>query len=439
MKLPIRILGLALTLAGLAGAWWLHGLPTASAKPAPSEPFAVTTDAKPLQVYCPGPLVELGGKDGTDLGSLALVGKANVSYRLGAGSLTADPESRIEAGTAISMASSEQGSTTLTAAQAQLIQRPRMAGLAATNCYQPQTEGWLLNGMSGSGFESILLVANPNPVEVQVQLTFHLEAATSSELITLAPFGQQQLSVASYVEGEPQFAVHFQSSGQKVSVALQNRSSVGLSATGVELKGPTTNPSKNLVIPGFEILADGLAEPALRIFNPAAEPTTALVTFAGSGTNSDVVQVDLPASGFTEVTPKLAAGDYLVLIEAETEVLAELYNPYLGERFDFAWVSPVAKLSGESAMAIPNYSAKLALANPGNQSINLVLTLDTSAQAISIPARSQLLIAVSGKTLVVDSKSDYHASLILRDPKGYAVISQRENENLGTDIQVLVR
>jgi hypothetical protein len=313
-----------------------------------------------------------------------------------------------------------------------------MAGLAATNCYPPQTEGWLLNGMSGSGFESILLVANPNPVEVQVQLTFHLEAATSSELITLAPFGQQQLSVASYVEGEPQFAVHFQSSGQKVSVALQNRSSVGLSATGVELKGPTTNPSKNLVIPGFEILADGLAEPALRIFNPAAEPTTALVTFAGSGTNSDVVQVDLPASGFTEVTPKLAAGDYLVLIEAETEVLAELYNPYLGERFDFAWLSPVAKLSGESAMAIPNYSAKLALANPGNQSINLVLTLDTSAQAISIPARSQLLIAVSGKTLVVDSKSDYHASLILREPKGYAVISQRENENLGTDIQVLV-
>ena len=193
MKLPVRILGLTLSLAGLAGAWLLQGLPVSGSTPVAQEAIAVTTDAKPLQVYCPGPLVELGGKDGTDLGSLALIGKANVSYRLGTGSLLAEPESRIEAGAAITMASAEQGSTTLTAAQTQLIQRPRMAGLAATNCGQPQAEGWLLTGLSGTGFESILLVANPNPVEVQVEITFHLETSTTSQLITLAPFAQQQL------------------------------------------------------------------------------------------------------------------------------------------------------------------------------------------------------------------------------------------------------
>ena len=439
MKLPIRILGLTLTLAALTSPWFLQKLPSATVTSAAQEAIAVTTDAKPLQVFCPGPLVELGGKDGTDLGSLELIGKANVSYRIGVGSLLAEPESRIDAGAAITMASSEQGSEALTAAQVQLIQRPRMAGLAATNCAQPQAEGWLLTGASGTGFESILLVSNPNPVEVQVQFTFHLATSTTSELITLAPFAQQQLSLASLVEGEPQFAVHFQSSGQKVSVALQNRSSSGLSATGVELKGPTVNPAQNLVIPGFEILADGLADPSLRLFNPSAEATTAIVTFVGSGTNSDVVQVDVPSAGFALVAPKLAAGDYLILIQSQAELMAELYNPYLAENFDFAWLSPVSAVTGVSAMAIPGLQAKLALANPSEQAINILLTLDSGAQALSIPARSQLLVPVAGKAVILDSQSEYHPSLILRDPKGYAVISQKENANLGSNIKVLVR
>lgn len=439
MKLPMRILGLTLSLAGIAGAWILQGVQLPVSEPSAQEPVSISTDAKPLQLYCPGPLVELGGKDGTDLGSLALVGKADVSYRLSTGSLATEPESRIESGVAITMASREQGSDTLAAAQAQLIQRPRMAGLAATNCGQPQAEGWLLTGLAGSGFESILLVANPNPVEVQIAFTFHLETATTSHLVTLAPFAQQQLSLASFVEAEPQFAVHFQSSGQKVSVAMQNRSSAGLSATGVELVGPTALAAKSQVIPGFEILADGLAEPSLRIFNPSAEPTTALVTFVGSGTNSDVVQVEIPAGGFELVQPKLSAGNYLVLIEAEAEVMAELYNPYVGQNFDFGWLSPVTAMTGKTAMAIPGYSAKLAIANPTNQAVNIILTLDSGAQALAISARSQLLVTVTGDTLVIESGDQYHPNLILSDPQGYSVIAPRENANLGSDIQVTVR
>jgi hypothetical protein len=439
MKLPIRILGLTLSLAGLTGAWFIQGVQLPVSEPSSQEPASVTTEAKPLQLYCPGPLVELGGKDGTDLGSLALVGMADVNYRLGTGSLATEPENRIASGSAITMASREQGSATLAAAQTQLIQRPRMAGLAATNCGQPQAEGWLLTGLAGSGFESILLVANPNPVEVQVELTFHLETATNSHLITLAPFAQQQLSLTSFVEAEPQFAVHFQSSGQKVSVVMQNRSSAGLSATGVELVGPTSMAAKSQVIPGFEILADGLADPALRIFNPGPEPTKALVTFIGSGTNSDVTQVDIPAGGFELVEPKLADGNYLVLIEAEAEVMAELYNPYVGQNFDFAWLSPVAAMTGKTAMVIPGYSAKLAIANPTNRAVSIILTLDSGAQALAIPARSQLLVTVTGKALVIESGDAYYPNLILSDPKGYSVISPRENANLGSDIRVTVR
>lgn len=438
MKLPVRILGVTLTIAGLVGAWYSQGLELPTRELVPQKAIAVTTDAKPLQLYCPGPLAELGGKDGTDLGSLALVGKANLSYRLGQGILDVEPESRIDQGVAITMTSREQGSATLTAAQAQLIKRPRMAGLAATGCAQPQAEGWLITGMAGSGFESILLVGNPNPVEVQIELTFHLEAGTSSHLITLAPFAQQQLSLASFVEAEPMFAIHFESSGQKVSVALQNRSSAGLSATGVELKGPTLEAAKELVIPGFETLAEGLANPSLRIFNPGSEPTQALVTFVGSGTNSDVVRIEVPAGGFGLVNPDLAVGGYMVLIQADSAVMAELYNPYLAERFDFAWLTPVEAVSGISAMAIPNFKAKLALANPGQDAINVLVTLDSGAQAVSVPARSQLVFEVSGDAVVMESTGYFQAALMLSDPKGYAVIAPRENANLGSNIEVLV-
>ena len=439
MKLPGRILGIALTLAGLTGAWFLQGVSFQTASVPEPEGISVSTTAKPLQLYCQGPLAELGGKDGTDLGSMALVGKADVRYRLGVGSLVSEPESRVTQGVAIAMASREQSTATLTAAQSQLIQRPRMAGLAATNCGQPQAEGWLLNGMAGSGFESILHVANPNPVEVQIDLVFHLATSSNSHLITLAPFESQQLSLASFVEAEPSFAIYFRSSGQKVSVALQNRSSAGLSATGVELKGPTAKASKSLAIPGFQILAAGLAKPALRIFNPGPDAANALVTFLGSGTNSDVVEVEIPAAGFAEVSPELQVGDYLVLIESDAELMAELYNPYVAKNFDFAWLTPAEAFTGELAMVVPSFAAKIAIANPGAKEITVLLTLDTGAQAVSVPARSQLQVSVTGKSLLLESQGEYFVNLILTDPKGYAVITPRENQNLGSNIQVLVR
>ena len=439
MKLPGRILGIALTLAGLTGAWFLQGVSFQTASVPEPEGISVSTTAKPLQLYCQGPLAELGGKDGTDLGSMALVGKADVRYRLGVGSLVSEPESRVTQGVAIAMASREQSTATLTAAQSQLIQRPRMAGLAASNCGQPQAEGWLLNGMAGSGFESILHVANPNPVEVQIDLVFHLATSSNSHLITLAPFESQQLSLASFVEAEPSFAIYFRSSGQKVSVALQNRSSAGLSATGVELKGPTAKASKTLAIPGFQILADGLAKPALRIFNPGPDAANALVTFLGSGTNSDVVEIEIPAAGFAEVSPELQVGDYLVLIESDAELMAELYNPYVAKNFDFAWLTPAEAFTGELAMVVPSFAAKIAIANPAAEEITVLLTLDTGAQAISVPARSQLQVSVTGKSLLLESQGEYFVNLILTDPKGYAVITPRENQNLGSNIQVLVR
>ena len=439
MKLPGRILGVVLTLVGLAGAWFLQGISFEVAQSPKLESISVSTTAKPLQLYCQGPLAELGGKDGTDLGSMALVGKADVRYRLGAGSLVSEPESRVTEGVAIAMASREQTTATLAAVQSQLIQRPRMAGLAATNCGQPQAEGWLLNGMAGSGFESILHVANPNPVEVQIELVFHLATSSNSHLITLAPFESQQLSLASFVEAEPSFAIHFQSSGQKVSVALQNRSSAGLSATGVELKGPTAKASKSLAIPGFEILADGLAKPYLRIFNPGPDAANALVTFLGSGTNSDVVQIKVPAAGFAEISPELQVGDYLVLVESDAELMAELYNPYVAKNFDFGWLTPAEAFTGELAMVVPSFAAKIAIANPSTAEITVVLTSGAGSQAIRVPARSQLQVPVAGKSLTLAFQGEYFVNLILTDPKGYAVITPRENQNLGSNIQVLVR
>ena len=56
MKLPGRILGAVLTLAGLTGAWSLQGISFEVAQSLKPEPISVSTTAKPLQLYCQGPL-----------------------------------------------------------------------------------------------------------------------------------------------------------------------------------------------------------------------------------------------------------------------------------------------------------------------------------------------------------------------------------------------
>ena len=177
----------------------------------------------------------------------------------------------------------------------------------------------------------------------------------------------------------------------------------------------------------------------MRIFNPGPDAANALVTFLGSGTNSDVVEIEVPAAGFAEVSPELQVGDYLVLIESDAELMAELYNPYVAKNFDFAWLTPAEAFTGELAMVVPSFAAKIAIANPAAEEITVLLTLDTGAQAIRVPARSQLQVSVTGKSLLLESQGEYFVNLILTDPKGYAVITPRENQNLGSNIQVLVR
>jgi hypothetical protein len=90
-------------------------------------------------------------------------------------------------------------------------------------------------------------------------------------------------------------------------------------------------------------------------------------------------------------------------------------------------------------MVVPSFAAKLAIANPSANEITVVLTLDSGSQAIRVPARSQLQVPVTGKSLSLASPGEYFVNLILTDPKGYAVIAPRENQNLGSNIQVLVR
>jgi hypothetical protein len=119
--------------------------------------------------------------------------------------------------------------------------------------------------------------------------------------------------------------------------------------------------------------------------------------------------------------------------------MAELYNPYVAKNFDFAWLDPAQALTGRLVMVAPSYAAKIAIANPSTSEITVVLTLDSGSQAIRVAARSQVLVPVTGKSLAIDSPGEYFVNLILTDPKGYAVITPKENQNLGSNIQVLVR
>lgn len=439
MKLALKVLSSLLSALAISGIWFLHQIPAVSVEFPQAQIQEVATQAKPLELFCPGPLVQVGGKDGTDLGSMELVGSATLTHLVGTGVLGTEPESKFESGQLIQMASAEQTTNALVAIQTQLVDQGRMAGLSGSICDQPSSEGWLVGGLAGPGFESVLLVANPNQVEVQVQLKFSLPTKEVPMVLTLAPMSETQVSLASAVEAEPIFAVGFASSGPKISVALQNRASSGLSATGVELRTSDVPAHQKQVIPGFELLAAGLSDARLRLFNPGDAVTSVDVAFIGSATHSDAVRVELEANSFAEVSPELPAGEYLVIVDSKEPILATLYNPYVAQGVDFAWLGAAEGLSGKNTFAIPNYDAKVAVANASDQAITVRLTQASGTQEINLPARSQKMLRVGGSKLELESKGEYFANLSIYSPKGYAVINPRQNANLGTDLSIRVR
>lgn len=433
-KIPLALLGVA----SITGGSYLGLSPSPQLTPLSKSAISISTTPLPLVIYCPGPLAELGGQDGTDLGAMALLGEAQLWSNYSAQQLAQEIPEQIETGIPLALLSKEQTTNAISANQTQVAKRARMLGVAAANCSQPLAHGVFPTGMASVGRESILLLANPFSNEVQVYLEFALSTGIKKHLVTLAGFEQQQISLAPFVEAEPNFALSFSTNGPKIAATMQLRTSSGLTATGVDLVRPTWTATQ-LWIPGLEIFEDGYQSPELNIYNPGDVDVKALVTLLGVGNDSDVFEVTVPAGQLITEGLDLPVGQYLAKLEADQPIAAAIRSQRIADTLDFAWLTPAEDFENSLTLPIPQLESELVVANRASEPITLSLMNGGSYTSLTIPAQSQIRTKVLYPLAQLQSESNFMATLQILSKTGFAVINPTENQNLGSDLEIEIR
>lgn len=434
MKFLVRLLVGLVSSGMLAAAVFLP-----AASPAISEEeriFSIDVDPLPLQIICPGPLVQVAGESGVEVGLIERIGTARIWSQ---GSSEIVTEERSAQFYPISSSGNDQSTDVLSAIQTQVVDRARAAGLIAGYCEQPTRSGWFVSGDGGVGRESVLMVANPNPVDTQLLIEFHFGGTVLTERIVLAAESERLISLPALVGVEPAYAIYFQSSGSPLLVALQHRYSDGLTPLGISLTTAIREAETSQWIAPLEILAEGYEAPRLRIFAPqdAAEVTIR----AFGATSSAEIQVSVGSGELIETSLNLERGVYALRIESTEPVLAQVLNPSLTP-LDYSWLSTLVSFTSLS-LPLPNFASELALLNPGNEQLTVDVLVESEGRlersSIQLRPAEILMLPVAGEVVRISSESEFMAALRILDSVGYEVINPSENSNPGQSLEVSVR
>ncbi len=439
MKILARVATLILAV-GLAVAHWQF-FPNFGELARPEvRSQTVSVEPLPLRVFCPGALVEVGGESGVDLGNVERVGETLISSQISATEVLISPPLASSEGAGALVGDPEQSTNLISLMQSQAIDRERARGLAASYCPKPVASGWLINGSSVVGTESVLIAANPGEVEVLVELQIHLPGGILDDRFALAPGEQQLIPTSGYANGEPAFAIYFETSGPEISMALQNRETRGLNPIGVEIEGPTLDPSTEFTFVGLRDLTQGFEKPSMRVYNPGTEVAEVVVTVFGDE-NVELVRELVNPAGFAELPLTLAGGYQLVSLKSDQQVLAAIKNSSIEPVLDFAWIQP-AELFSSVSVALSPYQNSVLVANPGSTAIEVTVESSfgerLSFESLVLAPFSQIAIPSSASGMKIDGTGQFAIAIEVFDPAGYAVVHPRESANLGENLTIKV-
>jgi hypothetical protein len=433
VKILLRLLT-ALVATGLIAVAFL--LPQASSLVLRQDrSYLVDVEPLPLKIVCSGPMVEVAGESGVAIGEISRTGTARIWYQ--SSNQLPDVEDRSEQYLSITTEGSEQSTELLSAVQTQVVSRDRASGLLAGYCEQPTTAGWFVSGDGGVGRETVLVAANPNPVDTQMLLELHFAGKVVTERLVLAAESERLISLAEIVGVEPSYAIYFQSGGAPLLVALQHRYSDGLTPLGVALTTAIREPSELQWIGPVDILAAGYERPRLRIFAPG-EAAEILVSSPGS--SFEAVNLSLSSGQLQEVSLDMEPGTYLLRIESNQRVLAQLLNPSLTP-LDYSWLSPLEALQ-QLHLPLTNFASELALVNPNRESISILVSIEgeggVERSSIELSPQQLLMLPVEGSRVSLVSEGSFMAALRILDEIGYEVINPSQNQNPGQSLEVFV-
>ena len=479
MAMIKRILALVVASAALASTALL--LPNFDLKigEAPKSP-KLSVAAQDLNLICPGAAIGSGGANGTAVGTFTRLGAASVVGTVAAGAETfeqrylADGYYDSYSGRIFSTVSSagtvfatkggsvEQGSTMVNITQTQKATSARLNGLLAASCQAPSPEIWLVGGSAATGRETLLLLANPTPVDVTVSLEVFSEGgpvqAAGLSGISISAGATAVVPLSSLIPETRTFAIHVVSASGAVSAWLQQRTVRGLLYAGADFVAPASVFSKSLVIPGVLIrgAADAAAliatnndysdlKPVLRVFNPTDSKTTftAQINGATEKTYGTVLHESVSAHTVQDFEiPALANGDYSAFISADQNITASIRlvrtDKTKKPNTDFTWLQAAETFTGSRQLTVPVAGiSKLTIANSGSKSASVTV----NGVAYSIAASSMVVIKVdNGKSVtLVSNDQPVAANLVVDVDSAIGNIAVENYKNLGSEVSVRVR
>lgn len=446
-----------------------------------------TVRAVDQSVVCPGPLVRSGGQTGTKLGTFDLLGTAQLSvsaesdagnlslrqidskksdsYELGSKrfDLKTSLANSAELTLAQPNANLHQGSFAMNAAQTQLAATDSLRGLASASCLQPSNDMWLVGGSTAVGRESILVLANPYPIDATADLRIftdlgEVEVAGLSG-ISVTARSTNIISLASFAPTVSSLAVQVKSQGAKIAGWIQQKLVRGTSAQGVDFVTPVSTPSTSIIIPALTVRGakqiDGLLERGDDFMDSAASirvfaPEGANLTIQVISSDKEVfgaVFTDTIESGTVADFPlsDLRDGSYSVFIESDKPVFAAARSARANSSgslaADFAWLAAAELITTQRVISVGDAGeATLTVANSSDEPATFTLkNLGTgSVASYQLGGVETLSVRISGN-YAIESEAGVYAAATLLLEGGISSLQVLDPKNSGSEIGIIFR
>jgi hypothetical protein len=431
-------------------------VPTVTVTPVPSDQVRL----------CAGGLLRLGDDSGQNANTASSLGAPTLRSGAIGASLSSSPLALSDADTGGGASAPDQltipaaSGATLSGAQSQVPSTPDFTGFAAASCAEPSGSIWLVGGSTALGRTTLLTVSNPSSVDATLALTILGKdgpvSAPGMSGIVVKSGAQRVIPLAGFAPDLATPVVHVQASGGQVVAFLQESIVRGLDTGGVDLLGAGVAPATHLVIPGVRVLdAIGVSKalalsdwddviPAVRVAVPGAKNAKVQVSlvpqdasvhglaFEMDVNSGQVSELGLDSSADTDSGKvAIADGTYSVVLDSDQPIVAGVrvstaVDPASGDPAaaavsdtsappsDFAWFSPAAVLTGDTAVTIaPGPSPMLSAMNPTKAAITLTLAgQDTPDLSLVVPAGGSASIAVaSGGSYLLKSAAGLFAAI----------------------------
>ena len=334
----------------------------------------------------------------------------------------------------------QQGSALATAQSFELGSSGGVVGALGANCQQPQSESWLIGGITTIGRQALLVLSNPAATDATVDLQLFgsngLLVGSGLSGISVSANRTVVLPLAGFAPDEAAITVHVTSAGAAVAAWIQESTVRGTVAAGADYISPSIPAAKVLAIPG--LLKRGTADasslisanpdyqdltPTVQIYVPGSSAATVTIQVIGSNSKSTgtVRQEQVPANSTQSIElPGLGDGDYGVFVVADHPVLAavKLSRTKQGASpvTDFAWLSAVSPLSNLAVAVAPKSAvSKLSILNGGAElaTVSIINRSDGSVQQVRVPRLGSAVIALpAGGVIGVSSDQPVSATMI---------------------------